>query len=93
MRTQVHTLPATNRSQAVLEPHSGIVEDADSQLPLGFYAPAPDPAGHAWRAFTLDTAAEDAAAAFQRRYGRQPEYLFESRGILLAGPIPAEVGP
>ena len=48
----------------------------------------PDPADHAWRAFTLDTAEEAAAAAFLRRYGRQPEFVFESRGLLLCGPIP-----
>ena len=48
----------------------------------------PDPAGHAWRAFTLDHDERDAAAAFQRRYGAPPEFVFESRGLLLAGPVP-----
>lgn len=53
----------------------------------------PDPAGHAWHAFTLDTKEDDAAASFQRRYGTVPEFVFESRGLLLVGPIPAEVLP
>ena len=57
------------------------------QKPLEFYASPPDPAGHVWRAFTLDTPEEEAAAAFLRRYGRPPEFVFESRGLLLCGPI------
>lgn len=93
MRTQVHTLQCENGATAFLEPHSGIVGPAgDAQLPLDFYA-TPDPTGKAWRAFTLDTPSEAAAGAFLRRYGQQPEFVFESRGLLLAGPIPAEVAP
>lgn len=64
---------------------------ASDQLALEFYAPPPDPAGHAWRAFTLDTPEEEAAATFLRRYGRNPEFVFESRGLLLCGSIPSEV--
>ena len=61
---------------------------ASDQLALEFYAPPPDPAGHVWRAFTLDTPEEHAAGVFLRRYGRPPEFVFESRGNLLCGPIP-----
>lgn len=52
----------------------------------------PDPGEHSWIGFTLDEREESAAATFQKRYGRQPEYVFESRGLLLVGPIP-EVMP
>lgn len=90
MNDRMHTLPAKNGSQTVLEAHRAIVDNP--QLALDFYA-TPDPAGHTWRAFTLDTAAEEAAAVFLLRYGTHPEFVFESRGLLLAGPIPAEVTP
>ena len=98
--TQTYVLPAQNRSTAFLRPHRGnvanlvalLMEDQPApQLPLEFFAPPPDPAGHAWRAFTLDTPEEEAAAVFARRYGRNPEYVFESRGLLLCGPVPSEV--
>lgn len=56
--------------------------------PSLFINAAPDPAGHAWRAFTLDTREEEAAGSFERRYGFPPEYVFESRGLLLVGPVP-----
>lgn len=56
--------------------------------PLLITNAAPDPAGHAWRAFTMDTREEDAAGSFERRYGVPPEYVFESKGILLVGPVP-----
>lgn len=49
---------------------------------------APDPAGHAWRAFTLDTREEDASGSFESKYGRPPEYVFECKGLLLVGPVP-----
>lgn len=49
----------------------------------------PDPHDHAFRGFTLDTTEDEAAASFQRRYGRPPEYIVEALGILLVGPIPA----
>lgn len=62
-----------------------------AQIPLDFYSGPPEPVGYAWRAFTLDTPEEEAAAAFQRRFGRPPEFVFESRGNLLCGPIPGEV--
>jgi hypothetical protein len=57
------------------------------QLGLEFYGGPPDPREHAWMGFTLDEREEAAAAAFQRRYGRPPEFVFESRGNLLCGPI------
>ena len=63
----------------------------EKQIPLDFYSGPPDPTGHVWRAFSLDTPEEEAAAAFLRRYGRNPEFVFESRGNLLVGPIPSEV--
>ena len=59
-----------------------------AQIPLDFYSRPPNPVGHTWRAFTLDTKEEEAAGAFLRRYGRPPEFVFESRGNLLCGPIP-----
>lgn len=49
----------------------------------------PDPHEHAWLGFTLDEREEVAAATFQQRYGRPPEFVFESRGNLLVGPLPA----
>jgi hypothetical protein len=91
MNRQIHTVQCGNGSTAFLEAHRGIVAAPGAQLGLDFYAGSPDPAGHAWRAFTLDTKEEEAAAAFLRRYGRTPEFVFESRGLLLAGPIPWEV--
>lgn len=41
-----------------------------------------------WRAWTLDTDADEAAAAFLRRYGQAPERIVEAGGLLLLGPIP-----
>ena len=61
------------------------------QIPLDFYSGPPNPAGHPWRAFSLDTKEEEAAAIFLRRYSRPPEFVFESLGNLLVGPIPSEV--
>ena len=61
------------------------------QLELEFYAGPPDPAGHTWHAFTLATPEEEAAAVFLRRYGRQPEFVFDSHNLLLCGPVPGEV--
>lgn len=52
------------------------------------YSSSPDPHGHSWMGFTLDTSADLAATMFERRYGQHPEYMFKSRGLLLAGPIP-----
>ncbi len=40
-------------------------------------------------AFTPDHDEADAAAAFQARFGRPPEYIVESHGILWLGPVPA----
>lgn len=92
MRTQVHTLAAKNGAAAFLEAHTGIVAaPVPQQFTLEFYAPPPDPVGHTWHAFTLDTKEKEAAGAFLRRYGRPPEFVFESRGNLLCGPIPSEV--
>lgn len=44
----------------------------------------------AWQCFTSDTSAEDAAARFQDRHGRPPEYILESLNNLLVGPVPEE---
>ena len=90
MRTQVHTLAGKNGADPLVFGGGDILAASD-QLPFEFYAPPPDPAGHVWRAFSLDTPEEEAAAAFLRRYGRNPEFVFESRGNLLCGPIPFEV--
>ena len=59
-----------------------------SQPAFEFYSGSPDPAGHLWHAFALDTPKEAAAVVFLRRYGRNPEFVFESRGLLLCGPVP-----
>ena len=58
------------------------------QFPLDFYAGPPDPGDRFFMAFTLDHDEGLAAVVFARRYGRQPEFVFESRGNLLCGPIP-----
>jgi hypothetical protein len=68
-----------------------VTNSQQAQIPLDFYSGPPNPAGHSWRAFSLDTKEEEAAAIFLRRYGRPPEFVFESRGNLLCGPIPREV--
>ena len=59
-----------------------------SQLPLDFYSGPPDPGDRFFMAFSLDHDEGAAAVVFERRYGRNPEFVFESRGLLLAGPIP-----
>ena len=61
------------------------------QLPLDFYSGPPDPGDRFYMGFTLDTPEEHAAGVFLRRYGRPPEFVFESRGLLLCGPVPGEV--
>lgn len=53
---------------------------------------APDPRGATWRAFTLDHDEGDAAAAFLRRYGQPPRFVFENLGLLLVGPVPGQNG-
>ncbi len=42
-----------------------------------------------WRGYTRDTDEAEAARLFTDRYGAPPEFIVESKGILLAGPIPA----
>jgi hypothetical protein len=59
--------------------------------PALFERSAPTPTEAAYRAFSLDTKEEVAASAFQQRYGQPPEFVFESHGNLLCGPIPGEV--
>lgn len=56
-----------------------------------FERTAPPPTEAAYLAFSLDTKEEVAAAAYQQRHGQPPEFVFESRGNLLCGPIPDEV--
>ncbi len=99
--TQTYVLPAQKRSTAFLRPHRGnlanlvallMEEKPTPQLPLDFYSGPPDPGDRFFMAFTLDTPEEHAAGVFARRYGRPPEFVFESRGNLLCGPIP-EVTP
>jgi hypothetical protein len=50
----------------------------------------PDPHNHYWRGFTLDHDEAEASAAFTARYGQPPAYIFESRGVLLVGPVPED---
>lgn len=64
-----------------------------SQIPLDFYAGPPEPGDRFFLAFSLDHDEGAAAAVFLRRYGRPPEYVFESRGLLLVGSVPSEVLP
>ena len=59
-----------------------------TQPALEFYAGPPDPGDRFFMAFTLDHDEGAAAVVFLRRYGRNPEFVFESRGNLLVGPIP-----
>ena len=42
-----------------------------------------------WYGFTLDHDELEAAAFFERRYGKQPDYIIERLGLLRLGPIPA----
>lgn len=44
--------------------------------------------GKFFRGFTPDTDPEEAAAIFKARYGRQPEWILDSLGVLYVGPIP-----
>ena len=52
---------------------------------------APSPADAPYQAFTLDTREDVAAEIFRSRYGQHPEFVFESNGLLLCGPVPLEV--
>ena len=61
------------------------------QMGLDFYAGPPEPGDRFFMAFSLDHDEGLAALVFARRYGRPPEFVFESRGLLLCGPIPGEV--
>ena len=89
MTPSIHTLPAKSSPTPCFSGGAGNgAASGEKQIPLDFYSGPPDPAGHVWRAFSLDTPEEEAAAAFLRRYGRMPEFVFESRGLLLCGPIP-----
>lgn len=54
---------------------------------------APDPRGAYWMAFTADHDRRAAAAAFVRRYGTPPRYVFDGLGgLLLVGPVPGLEG-
>lgn len=65
-----------------------------SQPAFEFYAGPPEPGDSFWLGFTVDHAEDAAAAVFLRRYGQAPACVFPSLGgLLLAGPIPAEVNP
>lgn len=59
--------------------------------PTLFERSAPPPTEAIYQAWTLDTKEDIAAAAFARRYGQHPEFVFESLGLLLCGPVPSEV--
>ena len=58
---------------------------------LEFYAGPPEPGDRFFMGFTMDHDENAAAAIFAHRHGCPPEFVFESRGNLLCGPIPGEV--
>lgn len=43
-----------------------------------------------YRAYTLDESEDAAARQFASRYGRPPELIVESHGLLFVGPIPEQ---
>lgn len=85
------------RTRAIAKPgHGWQATEATGVMPaaqigLDFYSGPPDPGDRFFMAFSLDHDEGAAAVVFARRYGRQPEFVFESRGNLLCGPIPEEV--
>ena len=46
--------------------------------------------GRPFRAFSLDTTAEEARTLFRQRFGADPELIGVSMGNVLAGPVPEE---
>lgn len=44
--------------------------------------------GKLFLGFTADTDPETAAGAFTQRYGKPPEWILDSLGVLYVGPIP-----
>jgi len=44
-----------------------------------------------YRCFSLDHNEDDAAAAFERHYGRKPEWVFEEKNNLWVGPIKGSI--
>lgn len=85
-----HTISAKSSPTPRFGAVAGNGAPAD-QISLDFYAGPPEPGDRFFMAFTLDHDEGLAAAVFARRYGRSPEFVFESRGNLLCGPIPGEV--
>lgn len=69
---------------------SEAILDRPDQFPM--IDAAPDPRGATWLGFTLDHDENAAAAAFLRRYGQAPRYVFENLGLLLVGPVPGLEG-
>lgn len=51
---------------------------------------APEMGSATWLAFTPEHNEDAAAATFVSRFREPPEFIFESRGLLLAGPIPSQ---
>lgn len=87
-----YTVPAKSSSTPCFSGGAGNgAASGEKQIPLDFYAGPPEPGDRFFMAFTFDHDEEGAAAVFLRRYGRPPEFVFESRGNLLVGPIPTEV--
>ncbi len=50
----------------------------------------PSPTEHFYMAFPARTSEEAAAKRFTELHGHPPAWLFDSRGNLLAGPVPAK---
>lgn len=57
-------------------------EDQVERLPGRFGAP--------WQVFSIDHDTDDAAAVFERRHGRPPEYVLPHKDNLWLGPVPGE---
>jgi hypothetical protein len=50
----------------------------------------PSPTEHFYMAFPIKTDEDAAAKRFAELHGHPPAWIFDSRGLLLAGPVPAK---
>lgn len=87
--TSIAKAPPTPRFLTGANTETAVVNKQDR---LEFYAGPPEPGDRFFMGFTVDHDENAAAAVFAHRHGRPPEFVFESHGNLLCGPIP-EVAP